>query len=359
MDISSISYKSDCRYFRGDVPCKPHKEFGYHCDDCKLYQSLKNIILIIKLGAIGDVIRTTPLLSKIRSEHPESAIWWLTYSPEIVPDSVERVLNFTAESILAIQSTEFFKVLNLDKDIQACALTNQIKATEKFGFYLLNGKPAPINKFAEAKFQTGLFDDVNQANTKSYPQEIFEICGWNFKGEEYVLDFDGSISWDIPNNSKKIIGLNTGCGGRWTTRLWSYENWVLLIKLLQVNNYFPILLGGQQEDSKNKQLETDTGAYYPGFYSLQEFTSLVNQCDTVVTAVTMGMHIAIGLKKPVVLMNNIFNPNEFELYGRGEIVQPDKACTCYFSPRCKNKDYFCMDHLLPDTIFKAIDKIFK
>ena len=55
-------------------------------------------------------------------------------------------------------------------------------------------------------------------------------------------------------------------------------------------------------------------------------------------------------------MNNIFNPNEFELYGRGEIVSPDKECTCYFSPSCKNEKYFCMDHLPVEKIFKLIEK---
>ena len=36
--------------------------------------------------------------------------------------------------------------------------------------------------------------------------------------------------------------------------------------------------------------------------------------DLVVTAVTMAMHIALGLGKKLVLFNNIFNPHEFELY---------------------------------------------
>ena len=84
--------------------------------------------------------------------------------------------------------------------------------------------------------------------------------------------------------------------------------------------------------------------------------SLVNQCELVVTAVTMGMHLAIGLKKKLVLMNNIFNPYEFEMYGRGEIVEPDKECTCYFSPKCKNKEYFCMEHLTVNKIFEAIER---
>ena len=49
------------------------------------------------------------------------------------------------------------------------------------------------------------------------------------------------------------------------------------------------------------------GLYYPGTYSLEEFIAITANCDLIVTAVSMMMHIAIGLKRPLVLFNNIFN----------------------------------------------------
>ena len=52
---------TDCRHFRGDMPCVFHKKTGVHCEGCADYDPLKERILIIKLGAIGDVIRSTPL----------------------------------------------------------------------------------------------------------------------------------------------------------------------------------------------------------------------------------------------------------------------------------------------------------
>lgn len=348
--------KRDCTHFRGDLPCKPHKEYGVHCENCDHYIKRNGKILIIKLGAIGDVIRTTPLIHKIRKEFPSYDIWWLTYTPDVVPSQVDKVLGFDLESILLLEETSFNVVINLDKDTQACALTKRIKSDEKHGYTLMDGKPAPLNSKAIHKFHTGLFDDISQNNTKSYLEEIFEIAGWEFSGEEYIIDVDKSIVWNIPNNGKKIIGLNTGCGARWVSRLWADENWIKLIKDLENNGFFPLLLGGKQEDEKNTFFSSETGAHYLGYYSLKEFISLIDQCDLVVSAVTMGMHITTALKKPLVLMNNIFNPYEFELYGRGEIVQPVKPCTCYFSPKCKNTDYFCMDHLSPESILEAVKR---
>lgn len=353
-DIGSVYYP-DCRFFRGDIPCKPHKESGVHCNDCRHYEPVKNIILIIKLGAIGDVIRTTPLLSRIRKEHQDSAVWWLTYSPEVLPQNgIDKILNMNSESILILRATEFSKIINLDKDPHACALNKLLTAKEKYGFTLSDGKPSPVNAKADHKFLTGIFDDVNIKNSKSYQEEIFEICGWEFNREEYEINNSYISDWTFNSQGKKIIGLNTGCGGRWETRLWKEDYWISLIKLIQEKNYFPILLGGEQEHEKNLRIASATNALYPGNFPLQKFISLVDQCDIVITAVTMALHIAIALKKQVILFNNIFNHKEFELYGRGVIIQPDKQCTCFFSPTCKNTEYFCMDHLLPEKVINEL-----
>ena len=37
--------KKDCRYFRGDVPCKPHKTSGVHCADCPQYSATDRLQL--------------------------------------------------------------------------------------------------------------------------------------------------------------------------------------------------------------------------------------------------------------------------------------------------------------------------
>ncbi len=108
-----------------------------------------------------------------------------------------------------------------------------------------------------------------------------------------------------------------------------------------------------QENDKNIFLCEVTGAKYFGVYDIKTFINLVNKCDVIVTQVTMSMHIAIALGKKLVLMNNIFNPNEFELYGSGEIIGPRKECKCYFLPKCTNKEYQCMDYLMPEDVFNA------
>jgi heptosyltransferase-2 len=348
--------KTDCRWFRGDVPCKPHKDAGVHCVDehghaCPQYDPRSSSILIIKLGAIGDVIRTTPLLHRIKAVHPNARIWWLTLSPEVVPPPADVVLPFNAQSITLLQATHFDILYNLDKDREACALAAMLSAPVKKGFTLVNGKPAAADGDAAHKFMTGVFDDLSRDNTKSYCEELFELCGFAFAGERYILDAhaEDGFTWKLPVR-KPIVGLNTGCGGRWVSRLWAEKNWVALAKQLKRAGYAPLLLGGAQEDAKNRRIARKSGALYIGHFPLPQFINLVDQCQLVVTAVTMAMHITIGLNKKIVLFNNVFNRNEFDLYGLGEILEPDFDCPCFYSPVCPND---CMQYLSVKRVFDA------
>ncbi|RJP75774.1 MAG: glycosyltransferase family 9 protein, partial [Candidatus Zixiibacteriota bacterium] len=197
---------------------------------------------------------------------------------------------------------------------------------------------------------TGVFDDLNRLNTLSYPQEIFEISGLQFQGEKYLVELDDSPPFrlDLP---RPLVGLNTGAGARWPSRLWKFEHWAELIRRLRDRGLGVLLLGGPDEDEKNRRLAAGTGAAYLGTFPLKRFFHLVNEVDVMVTGVTMALHIGIGLEKRVVLMNAIFNRREFEMYGLGRIVEPDVDCLGCFKPVCE-KD--CINLITPEDILQAV-----
>ncbi|MBN9399597.1 MAG: glycosyltransferase family 9 protein ['Candidatus Kapabacteria' thiocyanatum] len=351
---AAMAYRPDCLHFRGDVPCIPHKLHGVHCTGCAYYEEVRGRILIIKLGATGDVIRTTPLLHALEERYPGHEVWWVTESPDVLPSRVHRKLTLKPEHLLVAESTTFDVVINLDKDPHACALASRISTAERMGFVWRDGRPAPADERAVHKFLTGLFDDVNKSNTKSYPQEILEICGMEWKHQEYVMDVPTSSPFVIPDGPGGVVGLNTGCGDRWRAREWPIESWIGLIDMLHEAGQRIVLLGGPAEHERNVEIAERTKALYRGTYPVKQFFGVVNSCDVVVTTVTMALHAAIGLRKHVVLLNNIFNPNEFELYGRGVLLQPERPCHCYFKQSCTHDEYQCMDLLSPVTVFDAV-----
>lgn len=350
---------SDCRFFRGDIPCKPHKQTGEHCAECSKYQKKNEKILIIKLGAIGDVIRTTPLLRRIKDEFPDAYIYWLTNSPEVLSKNwVDQILRVSPETLSWLEIIEFDWIINLDKDNIAIAMAQKLKSAKKNGFISDKyGLARPLATEAENhKWLTGLFDDLNSINTKHYVQEVFEIAGYDFRGEEYILEVKEEEKKINFANGKKIVGLNTGCGGRWISRLYPTEHWITVATGLITAGFEVVLLGGEQEHSRNTEIADVTSAHYFGYFPLETFIALMDECDIIVSAVTMGMHIAIALKKHLVLFNNIFNTNEFYLYNRGEIIEPNPRCGCYFTQTCPHDS---MKSIAPERVINAVQNCFK
>ena len=66
------------------------------------------------------------------------------------------------------------------------------------------------------------------------------------------------------------------------------------------------------------------------------------------------MHVALALKKQLMLFHNIFNVHEFELYDRGIIIEPTTGCDCYFGNTC-SRDRSCMyDVSVKDVLTKSL-----
>jgi ADP-heptose:LPS heptosyltransferase len=331
----------------GDRPCQPHKQYGVHCTDCTYYQPVQARILIIKLGAAGDVIRTTPILHRLKKDYPLSYITWLTDYPELLPMQADEKIKFSERSGGWITARTFDICYNLDKDREAISIIERLQCKNKFGFGMDEyGKVRAINQRAVPKFLAGVFDDVSRQNKKSYPQEIFEICGFDYQGEKYLLDNVVSRAWGI-DHTRRIVGLNTGCGSRWKSRLWPDKNWISLSRILQEDGNTVLWLGGPDEDQKNVDFQKQSGGIYLGYFPYREFISLIAECDILVTQVTSALHIAIGLQRRIVLMNNIFNSHEFELYGLGEIIGPSKPCGCYYSSECPHDS---MSQITPEHV---------
>lgn len=321
------------------------------------FRAIPTRILILKVGLAGEVLRCTPLLRRLRLEYPDAEITWVTSFPDFVPSKwVHRVLRHSWDTVLRLQAEKFDLLLSLDKDPETCALASLLHVPEKRGFGLnSNGRIVPIDPRATHKWLTGVFDDCMLENRTHYVQEMFELCGFEYRGEHYILE---ELEPGIEPAQKPRIGLNTGASNVWSTRLWPENHWQILARNLLEAGYDVLLLGGTLEDRKNRAIAEATGARYEGVVPYRRFFGLIDGCDVVVTGVTMGMHVAIARQKPVILLNNIFNRHEFHLFGRGTILEPEglKCLGCYkprFDSHCPVHE--CMGLIPSDRVFKAVE----
>ena len=361
----------DCRHFLGYKPCR----FKRECDGCPHYSPLGKRILIIKLAAMGDVLRTTPLLRGLRSDYPDCHVTWIT-EPAVLPmlqgiKEIDRLLPATYETALQMEGEAFDRLYCFDKEPKAIALAMKIQSNHKAGFGMTRfGNVMPLNQASEYTFELGINDALKfRINNKTYPELIFECAELPYpEPQEYILpDLSAEIE-EARIHLQKLgvgsddlrVGLNTGAGDVFATKKWTEDGYVRLANgLIEKLNARILLLGGPAEVERNARIAAaaryplvDTGTDNP----IRKFAGIVGNCDLMVTGDTLAMHIAIGLKVPVLVILGSTCPQEIELYGRGAKIVSDFDCSpCYLSA-CP-KPVNCMEAIGAAEVLAAATRL--
>jgi len=363
--------KTDCKFFPGDRPCNPHKETGIKCDDCNYYQSIKFKILIVKLDAVGDVLRTTSILPPLKKRYPESYIVWCTRNnaKELFFNSeyVNEVITVEDDALYRLSAEEFNLVINLDTSKISSSVAAMAKGEEKKGFVLnKKGYVQATSEETEQWLEMSAFDDVKKVNTKSYQQIMYEILGLTDKISRPVLNIPYEVAAAVRSSKELLkikkdlptIGLNIGVGTKWPNKGWPLFHWKELIRELKNSNINLLLLGGPEEKDKVKEFKDefdfliDTGTEN----SLLEFASIVDLCDIIITGDTLALHIATALNKKIVALFGPTSSNEIELYGKGIKMLPPEECKCYYNHIC-GQEIFCMEKITPEKVVIALRKL--
>jgi heptosyltransferase-2 len=348
-------------------------------------------VLIIKLGALGDVVRTAALLPGLARHFAEPPhVTWLT-SPAARPlvermPGVHRVLSFTPEALPALDVEHFDLVLSLDKEAAPCAVAMRAQAPTKLGIGLSRyGTPYPLNDEGDYYFRLGLDDrEKFYVNQKSYQQLLYEALGLEYAGEAYTLEPTAGdlaaaaaifTAKGIPDDGE-VIGINPGAGHVFAHKAWRADGYLELIQALRrerprahlvllggadetelINDLRRAVLGGTAAGSSGHGGAARNGA--GGLYTLGTqhplgtFIALVRRVALLVAGDTLAMHLAIAQQRAVVALFGPTCAQEIDVFGRGEKIVSGIECSPCYRREC-DKHPHCMDLISSRTVLGAV-----
>jgi heptosyltransferase-2 len=250
--------------------------------------------LIVKCGAAGDVVRTTPLLRLLPGE-----IWWVTESlndgllPLSAPN-LNRVLKI-GEAQAAVQNEQFDLVLSLEDDLAAATLATRTRHHRLVGTYVEEGRVTYTDS-SEPWFGMGLVskkgrdwaNNAKRRNTKTYQEILFAMADGCFRGEEYW------IRGSTVAATRGIIGIEQRAGDRWPTKKWhGYDD---LAERLRRDGYTVQFLAQRP--------------------TLAGYLDDIARCEHLVCGDTLAMHLALALGRTVTAIFTCTPPQEIYDYGR-------------------------------------------
>lgn len=343
-----VNIRTDCRFYRGELPCEKRKV----CWDCEEFEEIGKRALILKFGAIGDAIRTTPILSRLRAEGYSEITWicdHVSHEALSLSNNIDRLLSYDASAMGVVLTEEFDTVFSFDKEPEAVALAKLSRSSDKRGFTITDyGRLDIFDENSAYALQLGIDDDLKfSRNTKSVPEIIFDMAGYKFNGEEYEL----SLPDAPPERVKNRIALNLGTGPRWPTKSWPDENWIELASILKAGGYEPVFHGGPAEADKITNCAAKAGVNGEAPAPLVQFARRLAASGAAVSSDSLGLHVAIAMKTPVVGLFCSTVSAEIEWYGRGSGIESGVG-PCY-NPRCQNWPV-CMNKISPEQVMDLL-----
>lgn len=333
-------------------------------------------ILIIKKEALGDVLRTSfiaqALKYKYNNENPK--IFWLTSDKAkdffINNNYVDKII--ISEEQNKIKNINFDLVINLEESKEDCKFTSSLNAKKIIGAFLNNNGKIDYTKESSywfdmsriSKFKKDRADFLKKKNKKTHRQIISEIIGIeNYKKYEPFLrltDSQRKIAREFfkkysLSKSDLIIGINTGAADRWPKDLPIGKTVELIENLYKKYKAKILLFGGPNEIKRNKEILKlikspiiDTGCGN----DLVEFPALISVCNLVITTDSLGLHVALALKRKTICLIGPTSLSEIDMCELGEKVIADSKDVCSYKTETN-----CMSKIDLKEVEEKINKL--
>ncbi|MBN2466719.1 MAG: glycosyltransferase family 9 protein [Deltaproteobacteria bacterium] len=344
-------------------------------------------ILIVRLGAIGDVIRTLPALRALRSNLPEAYLAWavedraaslLTNHPDldkvfIIPRKNWQDRLFSVETlkevvrfIQALRQERFEMVLDFHGLFKSGLITYLSGAEMRLGYsrrfckegnflFTTHRISLPVEKINRVEKNLFLVKELGLDVTEHTP--LIPIT------EEDRAFADALFLSRRASASHPFIIMHPGSSHTTPYKRWAPQRFAQTADIL-IQRYHATIFFTAGKDEWHL-VRTVTDAMKESSYelcrteTLLQLAEIIRRCDLYIGNDTAPMHMAAFLGTPVIALFGPTDPVENAPYGNNHVVMLRKEVSC--NP-CRKRDCqkgICMDAIEVEAVVKSADHLFR
>ncbi|MFC1624270.1 glycosyltransferase [Candidatus Omnitrophota bacterium] len=330
----------------------------------------KKRILVIKIGAIGDVTLSVPSLRAIRNNFPNAFISVLvgTEARGILKKCpyIDEVILYDREGedkgikgLLSIGAIIRTKAFDMSIDLQnnrASHIIGWLGAVprrfgynnRKFGF-LINNRlkylkmgAGPIEEQFRILKRAGIDTITSSKRLEVWP------------GKDDFLYIDNILKNEWVRENQVLVGINIGSS--WETKRWPLEYFAKLSDMLATNDVRTVVTASKKEvDLAGSFTKMTQGKVInlAGKTTIAQLAALIKRCKVYITGDSAPMHIASGMGTDFIALFGPTDPRmHFEPTEKGVVVKKETKCAPCYKPDCKN--IICMEKISVDEVFRMI-----
>ena len=342
-------------------------------------------ILVVRLGAIGDVIRTLPALRVLRHNLPDAHIAW------VVEDRTASLLinHPDLNKVFVLPRKEWQQSFLRFKTLKEIVQFIQNLRKEKFDLVLdFHG----LFKSGIITFLTGVKNRVGYSRQFSkegnflftnhhvflpkhkinrVERNLLLVKHLGLKIDEYspiipIAEKDRAFvastifSGLNPSPGPKVI-IHPGSSPSTPYKRWDFSRFAQLAdRIIQKYGGNILFIAGNDEkglvNNIVKQM-TESQHVLCQTETLTQLAEAIRQCDLFIGNDTAPMHLAAFVGTPVIALFGPTDPTENAPFGKGEalVIRKDVSCNPCRIRKCSN--LLCMDAIAVEDVLGAVDRI--
>lgn len=340
-------------------------------------------ILVLRLSAVGDVIRTLPAVKAIKTHFPTASITWMVEEPskaliESQPE-IDEVILFPRQRwseglkslkgwwrtikevrifIQALRRKKFDVVLDFHGILKSGLLSflsgspqriGYERGTSKEGNFLFSNIKVKLPKEKISRFDRNfnLLKGMGlEVKPEGYPLYI------PTEDREYVKSFFNRL---FPPPQSPSIAIHPGTSPKTLYKRWMPDQYAQLadrlVRELEATVLFTWGPGELDWVKRIQERMKESSLLGPQTLSLTQLGEVYRHCDLYIGGDTGPMHIASLMGTPVVVIYGPTDPMVNEPFGKHRKVRKQIDCNPCRSRSCEKMD--CLKAVTVDDVFKA------
>lgn len=351
--------------------------------------SLKNIppksrILIVRLSAIGDVIRTLPAVHLIRKVLPEAYLGWTVesapYSLIKGHPEIDRFFVFPKKQIQqAIKKADFKEAKRLLEEFGAELKAEQFEIAIDMQNLFKSGVVTLLSG-AKTRIGYGLSREgskffLTHPITPPYrSHQMMQFVDWQMELVRRLDVADGEVDFVLPDYSPEETAVNQflkeheiagdyfclAPGTSWSNKSWTAAGMAGLADRL--SEYGPVLIIGSELDRKIATQVLELAKTDPidtiGLFNLRELAVLLKKAKFYLGGDTGPMHLAVAVGTQVFAWFGPTSPKVHGPYQEGAVVfKLNLSCQPCNKRKCDSKK--CLQDLELETVWGKVEQFLK
>ncbi|OGH99960.1 MAG: hypothetical protein A2Y25_02445 [Candidatus Melainabacteria bacterium GWF2_37_15] len=317
-----------------------------------------NKILILRFGAIGDVVHSTALFRSIKEKYPHVSIHYAAFRAPAANIQNDPDLD----KVWIIEGKSYKQLWKLAKELKKenfDAFINLQPGIRTRIFSLMLGMPRTITY--RKTFKLHAVENFWQTGKK-----LFKDLELPKKLHIYIKEEIKNKAAGMLDKKGMVIAFNMGVSFTRQGRRWPQEYWRELAKKLLEKYECEIILTGSQDDKEFSEALLDISPKVRSFcgkVSIEENTALLSLCDLVISGDTGPLHIATAVGVPAIGLYGAAPVSRTGPYGLNyTALYSDKECVPCNRRKCKylkqNEIYTpCLMDIMPEQVLKTTAKL--